>query len=82
MSAPVTQAEREAWLTRAEHDLAAMRAYADGLERRFAAFVNEYGQLATVAETSAGCMQAKKALTPLDAPRAENSHERVGGSNA
>ena len=48
MSAPVTQAEREAWLTRAEHDLAAMRQWATELERRFAAIVSDYGQLRTL----------------------------------
>jgi hypothetical protein len=56
-SVPVPAAEREAWLTRAEHDLAAMRAYADALERRFADLQVGCRALAAVRVQVAGALE-------------------------
>ena len=51
MSPPVTRADREAWLTRAERDLAAMRAWADEIERPFAALQSGCEALASIRST-------------------------------
>ena len=50
MTAPITPADREAWIAAAERDLASMRAYLTQLEQRWARI--KRGVLYTVAETS------------------------------
>ena len=52
MSAPITTADREAWLDAAERDLAEMRDYLAQLEQRWARIQSDFGVLNAASQTS------------------------------
>ena len=52
MSAPITPADREAWIAAAERDLASMRAWANELQRRWAEIQSDYELRRTVRQSA------------------------------